>query len=276
MTQFDGWIRHEPAAMPDATAGPATLNVMTYNIRHGRGMDDQIDLRRLADVMANSSAQVIGLQEVDIETERSQHVDQPGTLGELLRMHVVYGPNITYQGGLYGNALLSRHPVSSVRNIPLPAGGRRRWGLLHAEVEVDGTVVHHLVTHLSLEASERLDQLHQILEVVRALQGPVIVMGDLNIVAGTNEDPSNVLSPTLRDVWLQKAEASGDPSTRPEAKHGDGSTAGYTFRSDNPSRRIDYIFINDSLQVAGDRAVYTIESQASDHLPLVAELTIQR
>src|SRR5690606_20681866 len=137
-----------------------------------------IDLQRQADVVAHTGAQVVGLNEVDIKTERSSGVDQAGTLGELLSMHVVYGPNITYQGGLYGNALLSRFPVVASRNISLAAGGRARWGLLHAELDVDGQATHVLVTHLSLEPPERLEQLQKIIEVVRDLDGPIAVMGD--------------------------------------------------------------------------------------------------
>lgn len=90
---------------------------MTYNIRHGRGMDMVIDLERLADVIRKADADIVGLNEVDIETERSGGVDQAGRLGELLGMHVVYGPNIEYQGGLYGNALLCRYPVERCRNV---------------------------------------------------------------------------------------------------------------------------------------------------------------
>lgn len=120
-----------------------------------------------------------------------------------------------------------------------------------------------LVTHLSLEPAERAEQLQRIANVVKALTGPVVFMGDLNIVAGTDEDPARVLRPLLRDAWTHMLKA--------RARHGD-PPSGYTFPADNPVRRIDYIFINDGLDLAGENAVYTVDSQASDHLPVVAAL----
>lgn len=275
VSKFEAWVRPHPArhgllghsviSSPSGAdgAGPQVLHVMTYNIRHGRGMDMVIDLERLADVIRKADADIVGLNEVDIETERSGGVDQAGRLGELLGMHVVYGPNIEYQGGLYGNALLCRYPVERCRNVSLVAGGRARWGLLHAELAAGGRTLHVLVTHLSLEPAERAEQLQRIANVVKALTGPVVFMGDLNIVAGTDEDPARVLRPLLRDAWTHMLKA--------RAGHGD-PPSGYTFPADNPVRRIDYIFINDGLDLAGENAVYTVDTQASDHLPVVAAL----
>lgn len=266
MSKFEAWIQLHTQQEQTQPAFPQTIRVMTYNIRHGRGMDHVIDLERLADVMRQCTADIVGLNEVDIKTKRSSGVDQAGTLGKLLGMHVVYGPNIEYQGGLYGNALLSRYPVKRCRNISLAAGGRARWGLLHAELSVGDVTLHVLVTHLSLEPAERAEQLQRILDVVGELKGPVVFMGDLNIVAGTDEDPSRVLSPLLRDAWtdmLQERDAT-------EAQH-----PGYTFPSDHPVRRIDYIFLNDRLTLADGQSVFTVDTQASDHLPVVATLRLK-
>lgn len=262
LSRFEAWVRPH-AGQRGAPSADSTIRVVSYNIRHGRGMDMVIDLERLAHVIRETGADIVGLNEVDIETERSSGVDQAGTLGELLGMHVVYGPNIEYQGGLYGNALLSRYPVERCRNISLAAGGRARWGLIHAELAVEHAKLHVLVTHLSLEPAERAEQLQQILDVVSELSGPVVFMGDFNIVAGTDEDPSRVLRPVLRDTWTEML-ARPDQAT--------DATPGYTFPSDNPSRRIDYIFVNDRLDLDQGRSVYTVDTQASDHLPLVAVL----
>jgi len=344
--RFEAWVREEPrllggagpgtiaTAGADPSAGAAgTLKVMTYNIRHGRGMDMVIDLERLAGVIAASGAGVIGLNEVDIETERSGGVDQAAALGELLGMHVVYGPNLEYQGGLFGNAVLSRFPVLMARNVSLAVGERARWGLLCVEIDagerageeagggdepggggkaaarggaaraggeaagVAGAAaggrrraVHVLATHLSLEAHERAAQLQKILGVVRELEGPVVLMGDFNIDAGSDEDPSRTFEPLLVDAWVQalalRRGAAGDTAggiarglaSRWEASSAESRTersleaAGYTFPSDAPCRRIDYIFFNRHFRLAGGDAVYPLDTQASDHLPVVAGL----
>ena len=51
---------------PDIT--PVVLRVMTYNIHHAEGLDGKVDLERIANVIRQSNADVIALQEVDKNT----------------------------------------------------------------------------------------------------------------------------------------------------------------------------------------------------------------
>jgi hypothetical protein len=53
------------------------LSVMTYNIQHGAGEDDRLDLRRIADEIRSGGVEVPALQEVDRHwSARSDFVDQ--------------------------------------------------------------------------------------------------------------------------------------------------------------------------------------------------------
>ncbi|HHW09028.1 MAG TPA: metal-dependent hydrolase [Firmicutes bacterium] len=246
--------------------GKTTLCVMSYNIRHGEGNDNVIDLERIAAVIDKAGADLVGLNEVDIKTARSSGIDQPGTLAKLLGMQVAYGANLVYQGGDYGNAILSRYPIVKSANTPLPAGGRYRWGLLHVEVDVHGRILHFLTTHLALTAEERRPQLERIKEYLQSLPGPLVVVGDFNIIAEKDEDLATFMLP-LRDAWLYSLTRDGvDPAAKREQ--------GYTFPSSKPDRRIDYIFISGRVDLAGTGAVFAVDSDASDHRALVARLVL--
>lgn len=255
-----------PGIESKAETKPATaIRVMTYNIHAGYGLDEALDLQRLADVMAYSGAQIIGLNEVDQATRRSGYVDQATKLANLLGMHVAYGPNIYYQGGQYGNAILSRFPIVSVENISLPGTNGEKRGVLHAQIDCDGVLIHYLVTHLGLTAEENTLQLRYINKLVGELSGPVVLVGDFNMTAGTDADPGPYVQQYLRDAWQTAANLNMNGKARP-------ASFGKTFSSLTPQRRIDYIFISQELEVPTPEGVFTIDSQASDHRPLVADL----
>ena len=107
---------------------PGTLRVLTYNIHHGEAMDKKFDYQRLAKVINDLSPDIVALQEVDVGTERAGGVDQAALLGKLCRMHHAFGPAMPYQGGQYGEAILSRFPIEKVLVHPLPYDSSRSRG----------------------------------------------------------------------------------------------------------------------------------------------------
>src|SRR5690625_2330211 len=112
----------------------SSIRVMTFNIRHGRGMDDVVDLQRIAQVIQQHQADVVALNEVDSATERSGGIRQAQYLGEMLNMQAVFGASIPYQGGEYGNAVLSRFPLTLRKLHHLPNGARENRTLLHTVI----------------------------------------------------------------------------------------------------------------------------------------------
>lgn len=245
------------------------MRVVTYNIHHGVGMDGVLDLERIEELLIEARPDVVALNEVDKGIARSRRVDQSRVLAERLGMEYAFGPNLRYFGGEYGNAILSRFPIRSHRNVPLTARGSERRGLLHAVLDVVGSPVHVLTTHLEVRHPNIRDaQLMEIARYVQSLEGPVILMGDFNSDAGMG-DPSGALFPRLRDTWVMQQVYFGENAGVADGGPQEGSP---TFDSKSPSRRIDYVFASQELLPVGPDAVRTVHSLASDHLPVVADL----
>jgi len=236
----------------DGASGPGTLRVMTYNIHHGRGMDGVIDLKRIAAVIKAAEPDLVALQEVDQGVERTGRVDQPAVLAALTGMHVVFEKNIDYQGGEYGNAVLSRFPIRRHTNHQLPSmyEGEQR-GLLEVHVMHGGRPVVFYATHFEyrVDDTERLasaDMLRGLIEA-QAVE-TLIVAGDIN--ARPDSAVLDKLTAFLNDAYASKA---GE---------------GYTFPADTPDRRIDYIMSAHGSGLHAVTADVIDEPVASDHRPL--------
>jgi endonuclease/exonuclease/phosphatase family metal-dependent hydrolase len=165
---------------------PRTLRVLTYNIHHGEGTDGRFDLSRLARVMKSVQPDVIALQEVDQGTERSGGVDQLAELERLTDMHAEFGKAMDYSGGGYGEAVLSRWPLLSTGNHPLP-GSPDREPRTALTVQVGssehGPLLQFTSTHLDQgrDPENRLAQVKYLNGLlVRGEGQPTILAGDMN------------------------------------------------------------------------------------------------
>lgn len=242
-----------------AASAPVTIRVLTYNIRHGAGMDGRIDLERIAEVIRVTGADLVALQEVDRGVARTDRVDQPRRLGELAGMRVVFEKNIAYQGGEYGNAVLTRLPVEHHENHYLPRlHANEQRGLLEVQVRVGGRRLTFFATHFDYhpEDQERLASLELLRGLVeRRADRPVIVAGDLNAA------PDSAVVRQARAFLNDALEAGAGPE--------------FTFPADAPIRRIDYILYNrhPGLACVGCRVIP--EATASDHRPMLGVFTIE-
>lgn len=241
-------------------ASDARLTVLSYNIRHGEGTDGVFDLERTAQVILDSGADLVALQEVDVRTGRASGVDQASELARLTGMQAYFGEAIPYDGGSYGDAVLSRFPVSAHHNWPLPAEpGHEKRVAVSVLVELPwGQELRFVGTHLdhTSNPSDRVAQAKALLAFCfpNGKRSPsTFLLGDMNAQPG---------SEPIR-LFLEQF-ASAAPEGIP------------SFPSDTPKRAIDWVFYtpHDSWEVELVEAMH--EPIASDHAPLRAILRDKR
>src|SRR3954468_9054249 len=139
-------VSHSFAIEPtDASEKSLQVKVMSYNIHHAVGEDNVLDLERIAKVIEDSGAEIIGLQEVDNHwSERSNFEDQAKWLAERLGIHYTYAANLNLyplnageHRRQYGTALLSKYPIIDLQNHPLTKiGNTEQRGLLETVINV--------------------------------------------------------------------------------------------------------------------------------------------
>ena len=114
------------------------LRFASYNIHQCVGTDRRRDPERVAAVLREIDADVIGLQEVDARPGAASDSMQMQYLASALGLHAVAGPTIVRHDGHYGNALLSRRPVLDVRRVDLTVYRREPRAAIDADVDIDG------------------------------------------------------------------------------------------------------------------------------------------
>jgi endonuclease/exonuclease/phosphatase family metal-dependent hydrolase len=232
------------------------VTVASYNIHRGVGLDRRLDLARIADVIAETKADVIGLQEV-IRAGGDEHADQAAFLASKLGMELVMGETRAHGLGTYGNAVLSRLPVIGSARCDLSWGTREPRGCLRVDIAVAGATLHVFNCHLGLHPIERRRQLALLggfIAVSHQLPGPRVLMGDFNewhfgpITRGLRREFS---SPMRR---MRRTHPAWFPLFKLDRIYWDVALEGRTFHA-HRSR---------------------LARVASDHLPVICTLTVKR
>ena len=228
----------------------------SYNIKHGAGMDGRVNLQRTANVIKKLNPDFVGLQEVDLNVARSGKRNQANELAAMLNMHPGFGSFMNFQGGRYGMAVLSRHPLIHVESLQLPNGNEPRVALIAEARLPTGATVLLVNVHFDWVKDDkfRFAQASKLAAYLKAQAKPFVLLGDFN-----DEPDSRTLA--LFDKVAHR-------TLKPKEDR-------LTFSSTEPSIEIDFIFCSpkESWQV-GDVKVIT-ERMASDHRPVVAELTLR-
>ena len=238
------------------------FRVVSWNIHKGiGGVDRRYRLERVVEVLKSLAPDIALLQEVAEDMPRSHFHDQPSALAEALAMpHMAFGPEHRFRMGGYGNAILSRWPLSDARRVDLTVGKRKQRGAMTARAHVQAAGhTRSLVLvnmHLGLAGSERGEQLERFLasQPFAHLQRrtPIVLAGDLNVVWGS-----------LGPRYLVPA--------------GFGRAGGLlnTFPAALPMRPLDGVFVRGDLRARHTSVPHRkLAKQASDHLPLVADLDL--
>lgn len=268
----------EESAMELRTVpSPVRLTIMTYNIHSGVGADLKLDLDRIADLIRDQAADIVGLCEVDQGTRRSGRVDQARYIAERLGYYYAYGPNFMYDGGAFGNAVLSRYPIVSSTNHPLPnIHFNEPRGLLEAQIDTGGGILNVFVTHLDVEyADSRLTQARAVVEISSKAGGPKIVMGDFNASPTDTPEIAALLRYFNDTQQVYRVLVDSTELVKEGVFARDYLKGGYTYDASDPARRIDYILTSFDIRVVTEAgAARTPRTLASDHLPYVATIEL--
>ena len=239
---------------PPTAASADTLRLLAYNIHHGEGMDEELDLERIAALIREVDPDLVTLQEVDSVTSRTMGVDQVAELGRLTGLQPVFGRFMAYKGGAYGMALLSAWSVAESVNYRLPDGEEPRTALAAIVTSPKtGQSLRFVGIHFYRTDEERLAQAIALEGLLGDDTIPTILAGDFN------STPDSEVMQHLADSWHVVAKG---------ADH-------FTFPSYEPAREIDFVLLRprDVFEVAAQRLLD--EPVASDHRPVVVDLIYQ-
>jgi endonuclease/exonuclease/phosphatase family metal-dependent hydrolase len=231
---------------------------MTYNIHHGEGLDHKVDLPRIAELIKTEKADIVALQEVDKGVKRTDGRDLPAEFAKLTGMTVVFSNNFHYQGGEYGNAILTRFPVLTRTNLHYQMlYTNEQRGVLQLTLDVGGKQLYFMDTHIDFRPgdAERLKNVGELKQLVAAHHDlPIIICGDFNSKpdSSTHKDMSEFLT----DPW---------PLC--------GKGPGFSFPADAPNRRIDYAWI--SQETIRPLRAWVPQTEASDHRPVMFEFKLK-
>ncbi|HDZ16157.1 MAG TPA: endonuclease [Methylophaga aminisulfidivorans] len=226
------------------------LKLATYNIHACIGNDGHFDPFRIAQVINELDADIIALQEV--EHHLVNDIDLLDFLAEQTGMIGIAGPTMFRESRHYGNAVLTRHPVTSHELLDLSLDSREPRGAIKLRLTMGEHQLLVLTTHFGLKPKERHYQVDQLLNCISELESELdttVLMGDLN-------------EWFLWGKTLRRLNAYFD--TTPSRK---------TFPSRFPLFKLDRIWVHPRQHLLTlDIHNSFLAKKASDHLPLVATI----
>ena len=231
------------------------VNIMSYNTQHCLNyITREIDFDLIADTIKACGADIVGLQEIRNESWAADYTAQARILAEKLGFHYYFAQAILVDGHHpYGNALLSRYPITAAEIVPIPDPETRGYDgyyetrcLLKAKVDVAGGL-NVLVSHFGLNPDEQENAVETVVENLP--EGPCVLMGDFNM------EPHNPTLNPIRQRLLDTAERFSGPR--------------WSYPSDAPTIKIDYIFASHDLTVTAADIPAIV---SSDHRPHTAVL----
>ena len=231
-----------------------SFRVMVYNIHHGEGMDGVVDPERIVNLINRENPDILLLQEVDVNLDRSGNVDIPEYLSEKTGLeNVLFGKNLDLEHGGYGNATLSKFPFTYSKNFNFEKIGPEQRGVLVAEISVNDRNFLVINSHFdhSKDDSERLLYAEQVIKNIlpKYSTDAVLFGGDFNDIPSSRMHQK--LSEKFEDTWIIS-----------------GKDNGFTIPANQPAKRIDYILFTGNIQ---PDSVWVPQTEASDHLPVVAD-----
>ncbi len=239
-------------AAPDGS--DESFTVVAWNLRMGYGMDGTFRPSEVAELIASQDPDVVLLSEIDRAWLLNGGQDQLAVLASLLDLDAHFGPAAD---PVWGDAVLTRLPVTDVESHPLPSHGAVTGAQVltmtvsHGDQDYEVASTHIQPQGAGSDEDGSLAQAKDIADLIRdpGSGEPIILGGDFNLEPG---DPSweALLAAGLRDALAPARPLPTSPA-------------------DGPVHEIDHIFVSDGVATSDAHAAKT---QLSDHLPVIVTL----
>ncbi|WP_340110877.1 endonuclease/exonuclease/phosphatase family protein [Maribellus mangrovi] len=235
-----------------------TLRVLTFNILHGATTNGSFDLDKIASVIEATNPDLVAMQEVDFKTRRAKNYDLVTELGWRTKMAPLFGIAMPYDGGSYGEGILTKMPILKSENVALPhSPGNEPRAALSVLVQLkSGDTIRFIGTHLEHQkaSTDRIDQVKKINAVFADSSYPSILAGDLNAT------PESQAIRILKEFWTDSAEANPAP----------------TYSSEKPEKKIDYILYRPANRWEVIETQVICDTIASDHCAVLSVLKLNQ
>lgn len=233
------------------------IKVLSFNILHGATTKGDFDLDAIAKVILDTDPDFVALQEVDFKTNRAKKYDLVTELGWRTKLAAIFAKAMKFDGGEYGEGVLSRYSIIKSRNISLPySPGNEPRAALEILTELpSGDTIAFIGTHLDhlKDETDRISQVKRINKVFSSNTYPTILAGDLN------GEPTSKTIQILEEIWT--------PSYRKTKLE-------YTFPSNAPSKKIDYVMFLQPSKWKVLKTEVIQDSIASDHCAYLVTLEL--
>jgi len=236
------------------------IKVMSYNIKHGVGLDTILDLTRSANIIKEQAPDLCALQEIDDSCMRSGSISQTDQLARHTGLTGTFGKFMDFQGGEYGMATLIGKPLISTKVLKLPDGKYEpRTAIVHEVQLADNCIIAFANVHLDWigddeGSANRLKQAKTLVAYLNVLNRAAIITGDFNCTPD---------SPTMRYFEEQGFEFVNKGKDR------------FSFQGDRKAEIDHLIFRNtETIRFKSKNTVLLDEPIVSDHRPLITELEV--
>ncbi len=233
------------------------VRVLTYNIYHGETVAaaKRFDLDLLAKIIRDTKPDLVALQEVDFKTKRVLKMDLVTELGWRTKMQAVFGKAMAFDGGEYGEGVLSKRSFLSTKNHPLAARkDKEPRAALEINVVLKSTdTIRFIGTHLdhTKDETDRINQANQLNAIFTKNNRPTILAGDLN--ATPDSETMKILFQEWQPSFVENI------ATSP---------------AENPKAKIDYILFRPVNRWRVLESKVIDEKIASDHRPVLSVLEL--
>lgn len=250
-------LTYAPIQAQTKVEDKAIVKVLSFNVLGGRTTKGDLNLDVVAKVIKDADPDIVAIQEVDYKVNRSKKYDLATELGWRTKMVPIFARAMYYDGGEYGEGVLSKFSFLNTRNVALPyiPGQEPRAALeVTFELPTSKDTISFIGTHLAHEGEPgRILEAKKINEVFSKNKYPTILAGDLNSLPGS--EPMNI----LEEMWTATYDKENPEPTSPS--HG-------------PKRKIDYVmyYPKNRWKVLEKKVI--CDTYASDHCSYLVTLEL--